>query len=143
RRMMVTSMVFATVLVLFLWMVRTVIIAAILGVIVATYSRPLYLRILRPLRVPLIAAGVTLGMLILPIVALSFYSYREISDRAAYIDSHKDEISNRIDASLRRVPFLRDATTTDAVKHYVVVASNYGTTLLSGLRSALASLAVA
>jgi predicted PurR-regulated permease PerM len=143
RRMMVTSMVFVTVLGLFLWMVRTVIIAAILGVIVATYSRPLYLRVLRWLRIPLIAAAVTLGMLILPIVALSFYSYREITDRAAYVDTHKDEITNRIDASLRKIPFLRDTNTTEAVKHYVVVASNYGTTFLRGLRSALASLAVA
>ena len=143
RRMMVTSMVFVTVLVLFLWMVRTVIIAAILGVIVATYSRPLYLRVLRWLRIPLIAAAVTLGMLILPIMALGLYSYREITDRASYVDTHKDEITSRIDSSLRRLPFLRDTNTTQAVKHYVVVASNYGTTFLRGLRSALASLAVA
>ena len=40
--MMVTTMLFVIVLVLFLWMVRTVIIAAILGIIVALYMRPLY-----------------------------------------------------------------------------------------------------
>jgi predicted PurR-regulated permease PerM len=143
RRMMVTSMVFVIVLVLFLWMVRTVIIASILGVIVAMYSRPLYLRLLRRMRVPVLAAGFTLAILIVPIVALSFYSYQEIADRASYVDSNKDEITNRIDSALRRIPFLQDSKTTDAVKHYVVVASNYGTSFLSGLRSALASLAVA
>ncbi len=40
RRMLVTTMLFVIVLVLFLWMVRTVIIATILGVIVAVFMRP-------------------------------------------------------------------------------------------------------
>ncbi len=46
RRMMVTTLLFVIILVLFLWMVRTVIIAAILGVIVAMYMRPVYLWLL-------------------------------------------------------------------------------------------------
>ena len=45
--MMVTTLLFVIILVLFLWMVRTVIIATILGVIVAMYMRPVYLRLLR------------------------------------------------------------------------------------------------
>lgn len=141
--MMVTSLMFVIVMVLFLWMVRTVIIASILGVIVAVYMRPLYLRILPRVRMPVIAAGLTLAMLILPIFALSVYSYREIAERAAYVSQHQDDITNRIDSALRRVPFLQDAHTTEAVKHYVIVASSYGTTILAGLRRALASLAVA
>ena len=47
RRMLVTTTLFVIVLVLFLWMVRTVIIATILGVVVAVYLRPVYLRILK------------------------------------------------------------------------------------------------
>jgi len=43
RRMMVTTILFVIILVLFLWMVRTVIIATILGIIVAMYMRPVYL----------------------------------------------------------------------------------------------------
>jgi predicted PurR-regulated permease PerM len=43
RRMMVTTMLFVIALALFLWMVRTVIIAAILGIIVASFTRPVYL----------------------------------------------------------------------------------------------------
>ena len=47
RRMMVTTILLVIILVLFLWMVRNVIIAAILGVIVAMYMRPVYLWLLR------------------------------------------------------------------------------------------------
>ena len=45
RRMLITTTLFVIVLVLFLWMVRTVIIATILGIVVAVYARPLYLRL--------------------------------------------------------------------------------------------------
>src|SRR5262245_25642574 len=143
RRMMVTSIMFVIVLVLFLWMVRTVIIASILGVIVAVYTRPVYLRVLPRLRLPVLAASFTLALLIVPMLALSVYSYREIAERAAYVELHQDEITTRIDSALRRLPFVGSEVTSEAVKHYVVVASNYGTNFLSGLRNALASLAVA
>src|SRR5437763_13755232 len=41
------------------------------------------------------------------------------------------------------MPFLQNANTAVAVKHYVIVASNYGTNVLGSLRSALAGLAIA
>src|SRR5665213_2490898 len=143
RRMMVTTIVFVIVLVLFLWMVRTVIIASILGIIVAMYLEPMYLWIKRFIPWPVGAAVLSLMMLIVPILALSAYSYEEIADRAGYINAHQAEIAARINESLRKLPFMQNSNTTESVKHYVVVASNYGTNILSGLRSATASLAVA
>ncbi len=143
RRMMVTTMMFVIVLVLFLWMVRTVIIAAILGVIVASFTRPIYLWLYRKLPSQIVAATLTLLLLIVPVVGLTAYSYDEVTDVAGYVDTHKDEIATRIDASLHKFPFLQRANTQAAVRHYVVVASNYGANILGGLRSALASLAIA
>lgn len=143
RRMMVTTTLFVVVLVLFLWMVRTVIIAAILGIIVAMYMRPVYLQLVRWLPIRVAAGAITLALLIVPILALTAYSYREVVDRAAYVDAHREEITAKIDSSLRRIPFLQSANTSEAVKHNVIVASAYGTNILAGLRSALASLAVA
>jgi predicted PurR-regulated permease PerM len=142
RRMMVTTILFVIIVVLFLWMVRTVIIAAITGIIVATFMRPLYLRILKRLPNNIVAATITLLILIVPIAALSVYSYEEIADVGVYVSQHQDEIATRIDASLHRFPFLETANTGTAVKHYVIVASNYGTNILGSLRSALASLAI-
>jgi len=143
RRMLVTTMMFVIVLVLFLWMVRTVIIAAILGVIVASFTRPIYLWLYRKIPSQIVAATLTLLLLIVPVVGLTAYSYDEVTDVAGYIDTHKDEIATRIDASLHKFPFLQKANTQAAVRHYVVVASNYGANILSGLRSAVASLAIA
>jgi predicted PurR-regulated permease PerM len=140
---MVTTILFVVIVVLFLWMVRTVIIAAILGIIVATFVRPVYQWILARVSNRLVSATVTLTLLIVPLLALSAYSYSEIADVGGYINAHQDEIATKIDASLHRLPFLQNANTGAAVKHYVLVASDYGTNILGNVRSALASLAVA
>ena len=143
RRMMVTTMLFVIILVLFLWMVRTVIIATILGVIVAMYMRPVYLWILRFVPNRIASATLTLLLLIGPALVLTGYSYEEIADVASYASVHRDEIAIRIDQSLHRLPFLQAASTKEAVQHYVAVATNYGTNILGSLKSALTSLAVA
>src|ERR1051325_5092330 len=66
RRMMVTTIVFVVIVVLFLWMVRSVIIATILGIIVAMYMRPVYLWLYRKIPNKIAAATLTLLMLIVP-----------------------------------------------------------------------------
>jgi predicted PurR-regulated permease PerM len=143
RRMIVTTILFVIVLVLFVWMVRTVIIGGILGVIVAMYMRPVYRWLLARLRWPFIAAALTLSLLIVPIVALSVYSYEEIADRATYVSAHQDDIAARIDAAVHKLPFVTSSNTIAAVKEAVLVASAYGTNILRELRSVLAALAIA
>src|SRR6476646_3094113 len=108
RRMMVTTMLFVIILVLFLWMVRTVIIATILGIIVAMYMRPVYLWLRRYIPNGIVASMLTLTL--------------------------RDEIAAKPDISIRRLPFMQEANTGQAVKRYVIAASNYGTDVLSGLR---------
>jgi predicted PurR-regulated permease PerM len=143
RRMMVTTVLFVVVVVLFLWMVRSVIIATILGIIVAMYMRPVYLRIYRRIPNQLASATLTLALLIIPALALTAYSYKEIADVATYVSERHDDIATQIDASLHQLPFMQKANTGDAVRRYVVAASNYGTNILGGLRAALASVAIA
>ncbi|MDB4875507.1 MAG: rane protein [Gemmatimonadetes bacterium] len=143
RRMMVTSVLFVVIVVLFLWMVRTVIIAAILGVIVATFMRPVFLWLQRKVGSNIVASTLTLLLLIVPIAALTVYSYEQIADVATYVSTHQDQIADKIDSSLHKLPFAQSVNTGAAVKHYVLVASNYGTNILSGLRATLASIAIA
>jgi predicted PurR-regulated permease PerM len=143
RRMMVTTILFVIVLLLFVWMVRTVIIAGILGVIVAVYMRPVYTWLLQRLNSPVAASALTLVLLLVPLFGLTGYSYAEIADRAGYINDHQEEIARRIDAAVHKLPFLGAANTTASVKQAVIVASNYGTDILGGLRSALTTLAIA
>src|SRR3954469_18645219 len=75
RRMMVTTILFVVIVVLFLWMVRSVIIAAILGIIVATFLRPIYLWLLNRLPNRIVAATLTIMILVVPIIGLTVYSY--------------------------------------------------------------------
>ena len=143
RRMMVTTLLFVIILVLFLWMVRTVIIATILGVIVAMYMRPVYLRLLRLVPNLIASATITLLILIGPALAVTIYSYKEIADVAAYASANRNEIATKIDQSLHQLPFLQNADTKQAVQNFVLTATDYGTNVLGHLRKALASLAVA
>src|SRR5512146_1428154 len=117
RRMMVTTLLFVIILVLFLWLVRTVIIATILGVIVAMYMRPVYLRLLKLLPNRIASATFTLLILIGPVLAVTIYSYKEIADVAAYASANRNEIATKIDQSLHQLPFLQNADTKQAVQN--------------------------
>ena len=143
RRMMVTTGLFVIILVLFLWMVRTVIIATILGIIVAMYMRPVYLWLYGHIPNRVVSGTLTLLLLIGPVLALTLYSYEEIADVATYVSAHREEIASKIDLSLRRFPFMQSANSGEAIRNYVIAASNYGTNLLTGIRAAITTLAVA
>src|SRR5436305_8791853 len=84
RRMVVTSLLFAAVMVLFLWMVRTVIIAGFLGAVVAAYLRPVYHWIQRRLPNKILAASIAILLLVGPLIGLLIYSYDQIADFANY-----------------------------------------------------------
>jgi predicted PurR-regulated permease PerM len=143
RRMVVTSVLFAVVLVLFLWMVRTVIIAGFLGAVVAAYLRPVYLWIKRTVGHRGVAAGTAITLLIAPLLGLLAYSYDQIADFATYVDLNKAEIASRIDLALARLPFLKNVNISDSVGKWVLVASNYGASIPALVRAALAKVAIA
>ena len=143
RRMGVTIVLFAVVLVLFLWMVRTVIIASFLGVVVAVYLRPIYEWLAKRLHSSLVGAVVALTLLMAPILGVLIYSYEDMADVATYLASHQREIAARIDLAVHRLPFMGTANTSASVRQAVLVASDYGTNIPGAVRAATAGLAVA
>ncbi|MGI9076220.1 MAG: AI-2E family transporter [Gemmatimonadaceae bacterium] len=142
RRIALTSLLFAIVLVLFLWMVRTVIIAGILAMIVATYMRPFYKMIQGLVRSSTGAALLTILCVAIPLIAIIVYSYIELSEAASYLSEHEAEIVQRIDAALRRLPFFEGKSLTDQIRNGVLAASNYGSKMVGGLRETMAQFAV-
>jgi predicted PurR-regulated permease PerM len=144
RRIMITSMLSVIVLALFLWMVRTVIIASILGIVIGVYLRPLFFWFTRGFGGRRAPAGiVTLLGVIVPVFGVLAFSYLELADVAAYVDRNQVEIAREIDASLHRLPFFRDANTADAVRRAVAQASAYGVRIPLAIRSAVAGFTVA
>ncbi|HEY2025485.1 MAG TPA: AI-2E family transporter, partial [Gemmatimonadaceae bacterium] len=133
----------AVVLVLFLWMVRTVVIASILGLIIGFYLRPLHLWIHARVRSAPLSAIVTLLLVILPVLVVLGYSYGEMADVVQYTNAHQAEIATKIDRALSRLPFLHNVRISEAVSAFVVNLTAYGTRLPEMLRSALAGFSVA
>lgn len=143
RRMLITTTLFVVVSVLFLWMVRTVIIATILGIIVAVYMRPVYLRMRATLGSSTLAATLAIIAIIVPVLGLLVYSYAEIKDVGEYVAVHQLEIVAKIDTAIRRLPFMGEVDTRETVQRYVIAASNYGTRIPGVLRDALSGFAIA
>ena len=143
RRIFITTALGAVVLVLFLWMVRHVVIAAILGLIIGFYLRPLYGRILKRTHRPTLAAILTLLGVIVPILLVLIYSYSELSDVGGYIATHQSEIASKVNEAVRRLPFLKASNASESAGRWVTEATAYGARLPLMLRSALAGFSIA
>jgi predicted PurR-regulated permease PerM len=143
RRILITSMLGAVVLALFLWMVRSVVIAAILGLIIGFYIRPLHLWLVARTHRPTLSAILTLIGVILPILLVLAYSYSELSSVGAYVATHQEEIATKVNEAVRRLPFLKNSNYTDTAGKMVIDATAYGTRLPLLLRSALAGFSIA
>ncbi|MEP6729814.1 MAG: AI-2E family transporter [bacterium] len=137
RRILITTLLGAVVLALFLWMVKTVVIAAILGLIIGFYLRPMHLWLVRRTNNVTLSGILTLLAVILPVLVVLGYSYSELADVLGYASLHQEEIVKKIDAAVQRVPFLTGAKSADALGKFVIDATAYGTRLPLLLKSAL------
>ena len=143
RRLLVTTLLSTIVVALFLYMVRSVIVAGVLGVIIGAYLRPLHRRIRGGAVSPAVAAVLTIAIVIVPVIAALLYSYIEIGQVAEYVSAHQAEIASKIEQSLRRLPFMQDADVGESIRRWVIATSDYGAKLPGVLRRALVSFSIA
>ncbi len=137
RRILITTLLGVVVLALFLWMVKTVVIAAILGLIIGFYIRPAHLWLLKRTGKPTLSAILTLLGVILPVLMVLGYSYSELAEVLGYASLHQEEIVKKIDEAVQRVPFLTGAKSADALGKFVIDATAYGTKLPLAIKGAL------
>jgi predicted PurR-regulated permease PerM len=143
RRILITTLLGAVVLALFLWMVRSVIIAAILGLVIGFYIRPLHLWLVTRTGNRTLSAMLTLVGVILPILIVLGYSYSELADVVGYASRHQAEIAAKVDAAVSRLPFFQGARAADAIAGFVANATAYGTRVPAMLRTALTGFSIA
>jgi predicted PurR-regulated permease PerM len=143
RRIFITTTLGVIVLVAFLWMVRTVVIAAILGLIIGFYLRPLYCWILKRTNRRTLSAILTLLGVIVPILLVLVYSYLELSSVGTYVATHQEEIAHKVNEAVRRLPFLKNSNASESAGKMVTDATAYGTRLPLMLREALAGFSIA
>jgi len=143
RRIALTWLLTAVVVGLFLWMVREVLIAGVLGIVIAAYLRPLYRWIERKTGKPMGSAVLMLLIVIIPVLGALVYSYTELVDVLGYISSHQTEVADQIDTAIRRLPFLQGVNATETVRQYVVLVSESGTKIPAAIKEAVVELSVA
>ena len=143
RRIALTWLLSAVVVTMFLWMVREVLIAGILGIVIAAYLRPLYRAIQRRVGSAMGSAVLTLLVVIVPVLAALAYSYVELVSVLEYISAHQTEVANQIDTAIRRLPFMANANATETVRRYVLLISNYGTAIPGEVKEEVVELSVA
>ena len=142
RRILITVLLGTVVVGLFLWMVKSVIIAAILGLIIGFYIRPVHLWLLARTGKPTLSAILTLLAVIVPILVVLGYSYSELADVLGYASAHQEEIVRKIDAAVERLPFMKGTKSATALGQFVVGATAYGTKLPLLLKAALKDFSV-
>ena len=143
RRLLVTTLLSSIVILLFLYMVRRVIVAGVLGVIIAVYLRPLYLRLLRLTRRRAPAALLTIVAVVVPILAALAYSYAELSELARYVDTNRESIAARVTDAVRTIPFMEDANVGASIRSWVLATSAYGARLPGLIRGAIVGFSIA
>ncbi len=142
RRIFITVLLGTVVVGLFLWMVKSVVIAAILGLIIGFYIRPLHLWLVGKTGRPTLSAILTLLAVILPVLVVLAYSYSELADVVGYASLHQDEIVAKVDAAVQRIPFFKGARSAGALGQAVVGATSYGARLPLLLKSAIKGFSV-
>jgi predicted PurR-regulated permease PerM len=137
RRILITMLLGAIVLALFFWMVKSVVVAAILGLIIGFYIRPLHLRLLRRVHSATLSAIITLLLVILPVLLVLAYSYSELADVVTYAATHQQEIVDKVNAAMQRMPLLKDARISGSLGNAIVAMTAYGTRLPLLLKGAI------
>lgn len=142
RRLLVTTLLSTIVVLLFLYMVRSVIVAGVLGVIIGAYLRPVHERLRRVAGRPSLAAMLTIAVVIVPVLAALVYSYVEISRVAEYVSAHQTAIAAQLELSVRKLPFMQDADVGESIRRWVIATSDYGAKLPGVLRRTIVSFSI-
>jgi predicted PurR-regulated permease PerM len=137
RRILITLLLGAVVLALFFWMVKSVVVAAILGLIIGFYIRPVHLWLLQRTGNRNLSAIVTLLAVIVPVLLVLAYSYSELADVVGYAVTHQGEIVTKVNAAMKRVPILKDARFNNSLGGAVVAVTSYGARLPLMLKGAI------
>jgi predicted PurR-regulated permease PerM len=147
RRIVVTTTLFVAVVGLFLWMVRAVLVAGLLGLATAAYLRPLYRRLAARLHSPTLGALATLALVVGPVLAALGYSYAELVGVVGYVRDNETEVATKVADALARLGLVELIGAPDgpmeAARRWVVSLAAYGAAVPGAARAAVARGAVA
>lgn len=106
RRALLTSALVLLVLVLFWVMVAKVLLAALLGTVVAIYLRPVYRWLEADTGKPTLSALLTQLLLFVPALAVLAYGYLEVRDAAEYLQANAGSVAAKIQDAVASLPLV-------------------------------------
>jgi predicted PurR-regulated permease PerM len=106
RRALVTVALLLTALYLFLGMVGSVFLAGILGVVIGIYLIPLSDWLADRLGSASLAALLSIGLLLLPVLAVVIYGYTELERALDYVTNNTDAVAGEVRAAVERLPIV-------------------------------------
>lgn len=105
RKAIITTALLLVVFVLFLYMVHEVMVAAIVGVVLAIYLIPFHLYVERRLKNRALTAILVILAVIVPLVLLLSYSWVEMSGAAEYLNENREAVAEQVTEAIQRLPF--------------------------------------
>lgn len=137
RKALITTALLLSILALFVYMVRDVVVAVIAGVVLAVYLVPFQQWAERHLRSRTLTAIVVIVLVIVPLVAILAYSWVEISHAAGYLSENRADVAARMTTALQRLPFLEGVVVQDDLSRWVAAAANQSTEIVDEIQGAL------
>ena len=141
RRIVVTTVLFAGVAALFVWMVREVLVAGLLGAVAAAYLRPLYRRVNEAVPSRAAAGVATLVLVLVPVLAALAYCYVEMLGVAAYVQANQEEVAARLAQGVRSLGLGGLVGTGEelpaATRRWALAAATYGAAFPGVVRAAV------
>jgi len=111
KRVVVYSIAILLAVGLFLYLVNQVFVALLLGVVAAVYLLPVQTWLEDKLQARARSALITIGLIVLPLVAVAGYAWYELSGYSDYVQQERDNIIASISESLARsFPVEREST---------------------------------
>lgn len=143
RRTMVTAALLLTVLYLFLGMLGSVLLAAVLGIVVGIYLSPVSAWIGDRIGFHTVGAVSALTLLLLPLAVVLVYGYVELERVASYLQENAGEVAMEVHQSLTRVPLVGDVAALSTIERGIDSAASLGSEVPGEIQGLLGGFLVA
>ena len=142
RRGLVTAALLVLVVVLFWAMVAKVLLAALLGAVVAIYLRPVFAWLADKTGRPTLAAVLTQLVLIVPAIALLAYGYVEVRGAATYLQENAASVAAQIQDAIATLPLV-SADVQARTEDGLLRVADLATSVPAGVQGAIGDFSVA
>lgn len=137
RKALLTSALLAAIFGLFLYMIHEVLVAVIVGVVLAVYLLPFHLWTERFLGNRNLTALLVIIAVIVPLVALTTYSWMEISGAAEFLNENRDAVAAQITQAVQRLPGGGNLEVRENLSRWVERAADRSTDIVGALQATL------